>query len=84
MGNDREATTAGAATATDPLYTWKGKPLKAKCLRTLGVLLYATQRKEEARQRLEEALATYEKMETKDEATAKEMEEVKKALLEWF
>ncbi len=26
MGNDREATTAGAATATDPLYTWKGKP----------------------------------------------------------
>ena len=65
-------------------YTWKGKPLKAKCLRTLGVLLYATQRKEEARQRLEEALATYEEMETKDEATAKEMEEVKKALLEWF
>ena len=33
---------------------------------------------------LEEALATYEEMETKDKTTAKEMEEVKKALLEWF
>lgn len=65
-------------------YTWEGKALKAKCLRMLGTLLYATKRKEEARERLEEALATYEKMETKDEATAKDMEEVKNALVEWF
>ena len=39
-------------------YTWEGKPLKAKCLRMLGALLYATKRKEEARERREEELAT--------------------------